>query len=111
VYRAAEFHACRHRWTERTLTCRSLAIAELASPRANLSAALSPNSSRNCCRSVVSPPLVDTACPGDTARATTRQLLSNHEFNLSNPWERISTCKWPHLVYNIATFSKVNAWA
>ncbi|MFE2945315.1 hypothetical protein ACFXKG_40790, partial [Streptomyces sp. NPDC059255] len=29
-------------------------------------------------------PLVDTACPGDTARATNRQPLRLHEFNLSN---------------------------
>ncbi|MFF8747236.1 hypothetical protein [Streptomyces californicus] len=45
----------RHRCTERTLTRRSLAITELASPWANLSTALRRNSSRNCCRSAVSP--------------------------------------------------------
>jgi hypothetical protein len=60
-------HICRHRCTERTLTRWSLAITQLASPWANLSAALSRNSSQNCCRSAVSRPLVDTACPGDTA--------------------------------------------
>lgn len=49
-------HACRHRCTDRRLTRSSLAISELASPRANRSAAWSRNSSRNCCRSAVSPP-------------------------------------------------------
>jgi hypothetical protein len=77
-------HIRRYRCTEQTLTRRSLAIAELASPWANRSAASAviPRGTTAVRRSAS--PLVDTACPGDTARATSRQPLQLHEFNLSN---------------------------
>lgn len=53
----------RHRCTERTLTRRSLAITELASPGANLSAAFSRNSSRNRWRSAGNPPPCEYRMP------------------------------------------------
>lgn len=54
-------------------------------PRANRSAAGSRNSSRNCCRSAVSPPPCGYRMPPVMPRPTaSRQPLRHHEFNLSS---------------------------
>ncbi|CAM5444274.1 hypothetical protein SPURM210S_01584 [Streptomyces purpurascens] len=54
-------------------------------PRANRSAAWSRNSSRNCCRSAVSPPPCGYRMPPVMPRPTaSRQPLRHHEFNLSS---------------------------
>lgn len=56
-------HVCRHRCTDRTLTRRSSAIAALAEPRANRSAAWNRNPRGTAAVRRSARPLGDTACP------------------------------------------------